>query len=107
MTTRRAIFVGNQTPGSRPIRSFFVAIPPEMRPAWGKQMARMVKPGGYLISLVYPMDPPLDYGPPYYVRPSHVLEALGGGWEKLIDEVPENSLEKHKGRESLLVLKRL
>lgn len=86
---------------------FFVAISPEMRPAWGRQMTKLVKPGGYLISLVYPMDPPVDYGPPFYVRPNHLVEALGEGWEKLFDQVPENSLEAHKGRESLLVLKRL
>lgn len=86
---------------------FFVAIPPEMRPQWGRQMTRLVKPGGYLISLVYPMDPPVESGPPFYVRPNHQVEALGEGWEKLIDEVPENSLEAHKGRERLLVFKRL
>ena len=78
-----------------------------MRPAWGAQMAKLVKPGGHLICLVYPMDPPQDYGPPYYVRPNHVLEVLGEGWEKLIDEVPENSIDAHKGREHLLVLTRL
>jgi len=87
--------------------TFFVAIPPEMRPAWAKQMNKLVKPGGYLISLVYPMDPLVETGPPYYVRPNHLVEELGEGWEKLIDEVPENSTEAHKGRESLLVLKRL
>ena len=57
-------------PNSRPFDRFFVAIPPEKRAAWGKQMAKLVKPGGYLICLVYPMDPPLDYGPPYYVTTS-------------------------------------
>jgi len=87
--------------------TFFVAIPPSMRPAWGKKMTELVKPGGYLISLVFPIDPPVEHGPPYYVRPNHVLGALGEGWEKLIDEVPENSSEPHVGRESLLVLKRL
>jgi hypothetical protein len=84
-----------------------VAIPPEMRPAWARQMNKLVKPGGYLISLVYPIDPPVEAGPPYYVRPNHLVEELGEGWEKLIDGVPENSIEAHKGRESLLVLKRL
>jgi len=78
-----------------------------MREAWGKQMNKLVKPGGYLISLVYPMDPPVETGPPFYVRPNHLVEVLGEGWEKLIDEVPENSLESHEGRERLLVLKRL
>lgn len=84
-----------------------MAIQPEMRPVWGKRMANLIKPGGYLISLVYPIDPYVETGPPYYVRPDHVVEALGDGWEKLIDEVPENSSEPHKGRESLLVFKRL
>jgi len=70
-------------------------------------MNKLVKPGGYLVSLVYPMDPPVETGPPYYLRPNHVVEALGEGWEKLVDEAPENSLEHHKDRESLLVLKRL
>ena len=90
-----------------PYHRFFVAIPPEMRPQWGRQMTRLVKPGGYLISLVYPMDPPVESGPPFYVRPDHQVEALGEGWEKLIDEVPKNSLEAHKDRERLLVFKRL
>ena len=106
-TTRRVIPVPSQTSGSRPIDRFFVAIPPEMRPVWAKQMNKLVKPGGYLISLVYPLDPYVETGPPFYVRPNHVVEALGEGWEKVIDEVPENSIEAHKGRESLLVFKRL
>jgi hypothetical protein len=86
---------------------FFVAIPPEKRPEWGRRMIKLVKPGGYLISLVYPMDPPVHNGPPFYVRPNHQVEVLGEGWEKLIDEEPENSLEAHRGRERLLVFRRL
>ena len=88
---------------------FFVAIPPQMRPSWARQMNKLVKPGGYLVSLVYPMDPLVrtGTGPPYYVRPNHLVEELGRGWEKLVDEVPKNSTETHRGRESLLVLKRL
>ena len=84
-----------------------MAIPPQMRPSWARQMNKLVKPGGYLISLVYPMDPPVRTGPPYYVRPNHLVEELGRGWEKLIEEAPKNSTEGHRGREIILVLRRL
>jgi hypothetical protein len=94
-------------PGSYNSDRFFVAIPPQMRPSWARQMNKLVKPGGYLVSLVYPMDPSARPGPPYYVKPEHLVEELGGGWEKLVDEVPRNSTETHRGRESLLVLRRL
>lgn len=66
-----------------------------------------MKPGGYLITLVYPIDPPKDVGPPYTVRPEHYPPVLGDGWEKVVDKIPEVSLEAHKNRERLVVWKRL
>ncbi|KIM36674.1 hypothetical protein M413DRAFT_286842 [Hebeloma cylindrosporum] len=65
--------------------TFFVAIPPAMRPDWAKQMTKLVKPGGYLITLVFPILP----------------------FEKVLDKVPEVSTEKHVNRERLVVWKRL
>jgi hypothetical protein len=49
---------------------FFVAIPPNTRPAWGSQMCKLVKPGGYLITLVFPIDEPKLEGPPFMVSSS-------------------------------------
>ena len=66
-TTRRTVAALSQTVDSHYTDSFFVAIPPEMRPAWARQVNKLVKPGGYLIGLVYPMGPPVEIGPPYYV----------------------------------------
>ena len=43
-------------------------------------MVRLVRPGGYLISLVYPMDPFVENGPPFYVGQNHQAEALGEAW---------------------------
>ncbi len=88
-----------------PLR-FFVAIPPIRRKEWGRQMAALVKTGGYLITLVFPLDPPQDIGPPFFVRPAHYVDVLGGGWERVIDRIPERSLETHKDRERLIVWKR-
>ncbi|KAH8106222.1 S-adenosyl-L-methionine-dependent methyltransferase [Cristinia sonorae] len=87
--------------------TFFVAIPPQRRPEWGKRMAALVKPGGYLITLVFPIDPPQDYGPPWFVRPEHYEEVLGMGWEKVHDRVPENSAKTHVNRERMIVWRKL
>ncbi|KAH9853745.1 S-adenosyl-L-methionine-dependent methyltransferase [Lenzites betulinus] len=87
--------------------TFFVAIPPSMRPAWGKQMSKLVKPGGFLITLVYPIVPQTDIGPPFFVRPEHYDEVLGEGWAKVWDQVPEKTLETHVGKERMVVRKKL
>ncbi|EKM54217.1 uncharacterized protein PHACADRAFT_257911 [Phanerochaete carnosa HHB-10118-sp] len=87
--------------------TFFICIPPSRRAEWGQFMSRLIKPGGYLVTLIYPIDPPKDWGPPYYVRPEHYVEVLGDGWEKVVDKVPEVSFEVHKGRDHLVVWKKL
>ena len=86
---------------------FFVAIPPTRRNDWGRQMTNLVKPGGYLITLVFPIDPPQDLGPPFFVRPEHYVEPLGDAWIKVLDKIPEKSLETHINRERLLVWRKL
>ncbi|KAG5637615.1 hypothetical protein H0H81_003949 [Sphagnurus paluster] len=90
------------------LSSFFVAIPPTQRPAWARQMAALVKPGGFLVTLVYPIDPPTELGPPYFVRVEHheALWADKGEFVKVYDEVPANSSESHVGRERIVVWKR-
>ena len=86
---------------------FFVAIPPEMRPDWGKKMQELVKRGGYLITLIFPILSFTESGPPFFVRPEHYDEALGEGWETVVDEVPQNSLPTHIDKERLVVRRRL
>jgi len=44
-------------------QTFFCAIQPEKRPAYAKQMANLLKPGGKLIGLLF--DFPLESGPPF------------------------------------------
>ncbi|KAJ7192268.1 thiol methyltransferase 1 [Mycena pura] len=87
--------------------TFFVAIPPPRRPEWGAQINSLIKPGGYLITLVFPIDPKNDVGPPFFVRPEHYYAPLGDGWEKVVDRVPNASLSSHVGRERLVVWKKL
>ncbi|KAJ7151030.1 S-adenosyl-L-methionine-dependent methyltransferase [Mycena filopes] len=87
--------------------TFFVAIPPSRRPEWGTQMNALIKPGGYLITLVFPLDPETDVGPPWFVRPEHYVGPLGDGWEKVVDREPTSSSTGHVGRERLVVWKKL
>lgn len=68
----------------------------------------MLNPGGYLITLVYPLNLSVDDdGPPFFVEPEHYVDVLGDGWEKVLDKVPENSIPRHVGRERLVVYKKL
>lgn len=78
-----------------------------MRTDWGRQMNALVKPGGFLITLIFPINSPSDNGPPFFVRPKHYDEVLGQNWEKVIDKVPEESIPTHVGYEYLVVRKKL
>jgi len=86
--------------------TFFVAILPEKRKEWGRKISSLIKPGGYLITLIFPLVPPHDEGPPYYVKSEHYVEVLGEGWEKVLDKIPERSSESHVGKERLVVWRR-
>jgi hypothetical protein len=84
-------------------RRFFEAISPNKRKDWGSQMNALIKPGGFLVALIYPIDPETDLGPPFFVRPEHYTEFLGQGWTKVLDIIPTMSLASHVGRERLAV----
>ena len=71
-------------------------------------MNKLVKPGGYLITLAYmPVTEYREDGPPYFLKPEHYNEALGAGFEKVLDKIPELSSPKHEGKERLFVWKRV
>jgi hypothetical protein len=70
-------------------------------------MAALLKPGGYLITLVFPIVPRNDVGPPYFVRVEHYAEVLGENFVKVLDKVPEASHETHTGKERIVVWQRV
>lgn len=85
---------------------FFVAISPDNRKEWGRQINALVKPGGYLLALVYPIEPETNLGPPYFVRPEHYTKNLGDGWSLVLDLVPKKSLASHAGAERIVAWKK-
>jgi hypothetical protein len=69
-------------------------------------MAAFVKPGGYLINIVFPIVPPVEGGPPYTVRSDHYDGPLTENFEKIYDEVPTKSSPTHEGKERVQVWRR-
>ena len=96
---------------------FFVAIPPHLRAPWGDQMRAVINPGGYLITLMYPLEtsppPAVLEGPPYHIRVEDYVEVLkeGEAFVRVIDRIPDSSdphvAERHKGKDRLIVWRRL
>lgn len=88
--------------------SFFCAIPPSLRPGWALRMAEIIKPGGYLITLCFPMDGDRANGPPYSLSPELYETTLGDRkWKVIANFVPKESEESHKGRERLIIRERV
>lgn len=44
--------------------SFLCAMPPSMRPQWASRMAEIIKPGGVLVALMFPLEEK-EGGPPF------------------------------------------
>ncbi|KAF9284092.1 hypothetical protein BGZ68_004913 [Mortierella alpina] len=84
--------------------TFFCAIPPSLRPDWGRRMGEIITKGGILITLMYPFGDHTD-GPPFAVTEDHYHSVLDASFEcLLIDNC--TSFEARKGREKIGVWRR-
>ncbi|GBF87306.1 thiol methyltransferase [Raphidocelis subcapitata] len=82
------------------------ALHPSMRPAWAAAWARLLRPGGHLVTMVYPVDSSLESrpGPPWPVTPGLYKDLLlPAGFELLsLDPIPDHlSHPRRVGREWL------
>jgi hypothetical protein len=61
-------------------RRFLCALHPDMRQSWAEGWAGALKPGGELVTLLFPVDPALEgvQGPPWPVTPELYRELLSG-----------------------------
>ncbi|KAG0049599.1 hypothetical protein BGZ83_005556 [Gryganskiella cystojenkinii] len=84
--------------------TFFCAIQPELRPAWGRRMAELVSKDGVLITLMYPLGDHTD-GPPFAVSVDTYHHFLNENFEcLLVDDC--TSFEVRKGKEKISVWRR-
>jgi len=92
------------------ITRFFCTIPAELRPSWGKRMAEIIRPGGYLVALVFPIDGPRTTGPPFSISVELEQGSLDGSgtenWELIQNKAPVVFAAGREGRERLCVWKR-
>ena len=49
--------------------TFLCAIPPRLRSRWAERYAELIRPGGVLITLQWPLDGDRQGGPPYSLSP--------------------------------------
>ncbi|KAI9218239.1 S-adenosyl-L-methionine-dependent methyltransferase [Blastocladiella britannica] len=79
--------------------TFMCALPPSMRSDWAARVAALVRPGGTLVTLMYPIDAsrPLDEGPPFPVNPDVYRGLLADKFE----EVEVSKCESFAARKGL------
>ncbi len=86
----------------------FCAIDPENRKKYNNLVYRLLKPGGSIIGLWYPLDKKLSEGGPAFGVSEHEIKTLfNDGWKILEEKFPENSVEPRLGREKLIIFKKL
>lgn len=81
--------------------TFLCALMPEMRAKWGTSWHRVLRPGGFLVTLIFPVDSEMEQkGPPWPVTPELYKGLLVGkdGLFKLksLEKVPDE--QSHPGR---------
>lgn len=70
--------------------TFFCALPLQCRAAWGVASARLLRPGGRLAALVFPVGRPAEEaGPPFAMTTNDLAEALGNSFLPICDEPAE------------------
>jgi SAM-dependent methyltransferase len=84
--------------------TFFCAIDPELRPAYAATVAKLLKPGGLLVGLFFPLAS--DKAPPPFVVSRAEVEGLFRPYFEIKIEDPRESVKPRAGREFLGIFKR-
>ncbi|KAF8302610.1 S-adenosyl-L-methionine-dependent methyltransferase [Clavulina sp. PMI_390] len=86
--------------------TFFVAIPPVIREQWAESAKRLIKPGGVLATLVFPIDGDRLDGPPFSVDVETYRKVLNTeDWEVIFEGVPPNLQGQLVGRAKIVLWK--
>ena len=87
--------------------TFYCAIPPDRRDDWGRLAARVIRPGGRLLAVVFPIGKPAgEGGPPFGVTVAGMSGHLGSEFELLSDEPVTQRVERRTASERLTVWRR-
>ena len=85
----------------------FCAIHPNRRKEYEIIVRTILKPGGKLVGLWFPLDKSQDEGgPPWGTTIDEVKSTFNSGWKIEKEEFPSQSVEPRKGREKLIIFKK-
>ena len=86
----------------------FCAIPLIQREDYAHVVQSILKPGGQLIGLWFPLDKTIEEGgPPWATSLEEVKSLFNSGWEIEKEEWPTLSISPRKDREKLIIFKNL
>ena len=87
--------------------TFFCAVEPSERPAWGRMVTRTLAPAGRLFALIFPVGrAPEEGGPPFGMHAGDLLAALGEGFTLECDEPTREPIAERRWGERWAVLRR-
>ena len=85
----------------------FCAIRPERRLEYEKLVHAILKPGGELIGLWFPLDKTLeDGGPPWGTSILEIKSIFNDGWKIEWEEFQDISVDSRQGREKLIIFRK-
>ena len=86
----------------------FCAIDPGNRKKYHNLVYNLLKPGGLIIGLWYPLDKKLsEGGPAFGVSEKEIKKLFNQGWELIEERFPVNSIEPRSGREKLIIFEKI
>ena len=84
----------------------FCAIHPSRRKEYEVIVKGILKVGGHLVGLWFPLDKDIkEDGPPYGTTIDEVKSTFRNGWEITKEEFSEHSIKPRMGREKLIIFK--
>ncbi|RKP08246.1 S-adenosyl-L-methionine-dependent methyltransferase [Thamnocephalis sphaerospora] len=86
--------------------TFLCALPPPMRNDWGKRQAELVRPGGHLITLMFPLDASREGGPPYALTVELYHTLLDANFELVYENASPRSPAEREGKQRMAVWRR-
>jgi SAM-dependent methyltransferase len=88
--------------------TFLCALLPDQRAAWAESTARLIRPGGTLLALLFPVDAerPTDQGPPFALEPKRISALIESDFELVSLEPVRLSHPARAGREWLAEYRR-
>ena len=85
----------------------FCAIDPNRRKEYETLVRTILKPGGKLVGLWFPLDKSQEEGgPPFGTTIYEVKSIFNSGWKIEKENFPSQSVESRKGREKLIIFKK-